>query len=337
MATWDVRVVAGPDQDDALIAEIYAIKQATMSESPEPMDLLPLTQERAMRHIQDDQFRWLSILVRDNAGTLAGVADCSLLTGAHQLQCALRVLPPYRRRGVGRCLVSEAARIARAEGRPWLQGTTADHFGPATAFCEGLGAKAGLTIRNSRLDLHAVDAGTLHRWVDAAQQPSCSLVWLDNQTPDQWLPEVARVMQVMNTAPTGDLESPEVPWTEALVKSSEDYLAQVGLERWACYIRDNHTGHLVGVHDVLLWSRESFAVQNTAVAPSHRGRGLGKWLKAAMILRVRQERPQARWMFTLNAHANAGMLAINDQLGFAPVPPGMVAWQVRVERLRAYP
>ncbi len=143
MATWKVRVVAGPDQDDALIAEIYAIKQATMSESPEPMDLLPLTQERAMRHIQDDQFRWLSILVRDNAGTLVGVADCSLLTGAHQLQCALRVLPPYRRRGVGRCLVSEAARIARAEGRPWLQGTTADHFGPAPLFAKGWGRRRG--------------------------------------------------------------------------------------------------------------------------------------------------------------------------------------------------
>ena len=333
MATGEVRVVAGPDQDDALIAEIYAIQQATHAESPDPLDLLPLPQEMAMRRIQDEHYRWLTILVRNEAGTLMGLADCSLLEGMDVLQCAVRVLAPHRRQGVGRRLVAEAARIARAEGRQLLQGSTLDNFQPAQAFCDHLGAKAGLAIRNSRLDLQAIDAAELQGWVDAAQQQSCSLLWLDNQTPEQWLSEVTNVMRVMNTAPTGELESADVPWSEALVKANEEYFAQMGLERWACYIRDDHTGHLVGMHDVLLWSRETLAIQNTAVAPSHRGRGLGKWLKAAMILRVRRERPEGRWMVTLNAHSNAGMLAINDQLGFAPTDPGLVAWQVRVAEL----
>lgn len=37
MGTWEVRVVAGPDQDDALIAEIYSIKQPRGPSHPSPL------------------------------------------------------------------------------------------------------------------------------------------------------------------------------------------------------------------------------------------------------------------------------------------------------------
>ena len=66
------------------------------------------------------------------------------------------------------------------------------------------------------------------------------------------------------------------------------------------------------MHDALLWSPEVVAVQNTVVDRDHRGQGLAKALKAAMILRLRRERPDVGRMITMNAHSNAGMLAIND-------------------------
>jgi GNAT superfamily N-acetyltransferase len=56
----------------------------------------------------------------------------------------------------------------------------------------------------------------------------------------------------------------------------------------------------------------------TGVRPDARGRGLGKWIKAAMLLHLRDLYPEARWVATDNAGSNAPMLKINRALGFKP-------------------
>jgi mycothiol synthase len=57
---------------------------------------------------------------------------------------------------------------------------------------------------------------------------------------------------------------------------------------------------------------------DTAVDSDHRNQGIGRWLKAEMILRILAERPEARLIRTGNASDNAPMLAINTALGFQP-------------------
>lgn len=65
----------------------------------------------------------------------------------------------------------------------------------------------------------------------------------------------------------------------------------------------------------------------------HRGCGLGKWLKAAMLGRVLRERPEAKEIRTGNADSNAPMLAINHRLGFKPYFAG-TKWQVEPELVK---
>jgi GNAT superfamily N-acetyltransferase len=57
----------------------------------------------------------------------------------------------------------------------------------------------------------------------------------------------------------------------------------------------------------------------TAVDPTHRNKGLGRWLKAAMLQRLLDERPEVANVDTWNAGSNEPMLAINVALGFRPV------------------
>ena len=54
----------------------------------------------------------------------------------------------------------------------------------------------------------------------------------------------------------------------------------------------------------------------TGVKQEHRGRGLGKWLKAVMLLRIKDEFSNVNTITTGNATSNAPMLSINNRLGF---------------------
>jgi GNAT superfamily N-acetyltransferase len=56
----------------------------------------------------------------------------------------------------------------------------------------------------------------------------------------------------------------------------------------------------------------------TGVLPEHRGRGLGRWMKAASIMRVRERHPCLDGLLTDTAETNLHMRRINDALGYAP-------------------
>ena len=74
--------------------------------------------------------------------------------------------------------------------------------------------------------------------------------------------------------------------------------------------------------------------QFTGVLPSARGRGLGKWIKAAMLTHIRDVYPDVRWVSTGNAGSNAPMLAINKKLGFKQFRVGS-EYQMSRDRLAA--
>ena len=69
--------------------------------------------------------------------------------------------------------------------------------------------------------------------------------------------------------------------------------------------------------------------------PEHRGHALGKWLKAVMLQRILDERPEAVDIRTGNADSNDAMLGINRELGFKP-HRAYTTWQVTTEQVRKY-
>lgn len=71
---------------------------------------------------------------------------------------------------------------------------------------------------------------------------------------------------------------------------------------------------------------------DTAVVPAHRGSGLGMWLKAAMLVRLRADRPDVARIVAGNASSNVHMLRINERLGFRPLAR-LVEWQGDVPAL----
>lgn len=83
--------------------------------------------------------------------------------------------------------------------------------------------------------------------------------------------------------------------------------------RWTLAAREKSSGRLAGFTELMLNPAKPLVAQqgNTGVLEIYRNQGLGRWLKAAMLRRLCQERPG-------NADSNAPMLKINTQLGFQP-------------------
>ena len=84
------------------------------------------------------------------------------------------------------------------------------------------------------------------------------------------------------------------------------------------------------------WDPEAAQQQNTAIDPDHRGTGLAKWAKGAMLLRLRSERPEVVRVRTSNAFSNDAILAINKALGFNVVEV-RTEWQGTVVAMRELP
>ncbi|WP_034385948.1 GNAT family N-acetyltransferase [Deinococcus sp. YIM 77859] len=249
----------------------------------------------------------------------------------HAAHARLLVHPEHRRRGLGRELSRALERIARAEGRRVVTFGTTSRVPAGEAFARTLGAQPALPMRQSELRLQEVPETLLDAWTARpADDPYRLHVW--QRVPEEFLARTADMMMVMNTAPRGDLDVEDWTVTPEMIRAWEDMIAEAGEVRFLMAAEDTRSGELAGYTEVF-WSPERAALVYqgaTAVRPSARGQGLGKWLKAAMLRHIRAHCPGARFVRTNNAKTNAAMLGINVALGFTPWA-SFTEWQVRLD------
>jgi hypothetical protein len=196
-----------------------------------------------------------------------------------------------------------------------------------------------MDVHTNRLLLADVDRALVRRWVDEApgRAPGYSLVTVDGRFPDDLVEDIVDVMHVMNDAPRDDLQMEDMKITVEQMREMEKGMLAQNVEHWSIFVRNDETGQLVGLTDVV-WDPdqpETVFQGNTGVRPEHRGHALGKWLKAVMLERIMNERPNVVDIRTGNADSNDAMLGINKELGFKPYIAAS-NWQVTTETLRNY-
>ena len=72
---------------------------------------------------------------------------------------------------------------------------------------------------------------------------------------------------------------------------------------------------------------------DTVVLTAHRGRGIARWLKAAMWQYLRESEPEVTHLRTENAIDNDPMLSINQAMGFVPTNR-FGGWQADLDTFR---
>jgi GNAT superfamily N-acetyltransferase len=228
--------------------------------------------------------------------------------------------------------------VPRREARRLMITWTTGRIPAGDEFMARVGGTRGLEMRISQLSLDRVDRDMLRRWIEdePARAEGFEVGFWDGVYPEDRIEAVARLMEVMNTAPRDNLDVEDEKVTPERIREWEAQTEASGTQRWVAYAIAPD-GRLAGFTAVGWHPNRSNLLDQwgTGVEPDFRGKGLGRWLKAAMLERAMRERPELRFVRTGNAYSNRWMLAINDALGFEPYT-SQIAWQVETERVLEY-
>ena len=257
----------------------------------------------------------------------------------HAAWAWIGVGPERRRKGIATALLRLIVDAARLDGRRLLIGMTSSTVPAGAAFMARLGAQSAQATYTNQLDIEDLNHGLVREWLErsAALHGEFELVLVEGAYPESELEAIAELQTVMNTAPRDDLDVEDSRGDPDQLRQLEAYYAEQKTERWMMYLRHLPSSRLAGYTEVY-WEPTQPHVLNqgdTGVFPKYRTRGLGTWLKAAMIEKVLRDRPEVRLVRTGNAQSNAPMLRINEQLGFRPYRSN-INWQVEIERVEAW-
>ncbi|MFD5411792.1 GNAT family N-acetyltransferase [Streptomyces nojiriensis] len=251
-------------------------------------------------------------------GVPVGVAGLRVFTSAgrdHLAELELHVDPAHRRLGAGSRLLSAAVAACRTENRRSLVATAADG-GPGEAFGERRGFHRALTLDHLVLRLGEPPAADLPQIADTAP-PGYRLTGWTGAVPDELADVFAEAKNAMNDMPMGDVDYGSVAWDGDRVRAMAKVIADRG-DTLLTIAAVHEDGTMAGYTEIVLPQGSGPRAQqyDTAVVPAHRGHGLGLWVKAAMVRRLRAEHPGVVEIETDNADDNVHMLAVNHRLGY---------------------
>ena len=254
----------------------------------------------------------------------------------HLFWADLYVRPDRRRQGIGSSWLPVMLELMDEHGCSVLGIGTEEASGHA--FLRWLGAEAKLVGAENRLKLADVDWKMVERWVadGPKRSPQTKLEIYDGHLPEaMWDDYAPQLSSMLNTIPFENLDHGEIVVTPDHMR---DFYARLKLgdERLHSILTREPDGVISAITDTT-WAphRPSIVEQRfTGVRPDARGRGLGKWIKAAMLAHLHELYPQAEWVTTENAGSNAPMLAINKKLGFKQYRVG-TEYQIRRDALAA--
>lgn len=287
---------------------------------------------------QFDDHAWL-LETSDGTPFAAGFCWSNSAGDPRVMECDLLVRRDHRRRSFGSRLLAAICDEAECDGRTLLTWSTFDAVPAGDAFSHRVGARVARVNRTSQLMLADVDWAMIQSWTRAqrARDLGYQLEMVDGVFPPHLRSDAVTFHGIMQTAPREGLDVTDLIVDSEFVAELDRALVAAHRERWTVFVRDP-AGACVGGTEVTFAPIQPGTIfqQNTGIDPGHRGLGLAKWAKGAMLETIRRERPVAERMRTDNAFSNAPMIAINDTLGFKVIST-RTEWLADITDIRRSP
>ncbi|MHA1984847.1 MAG: GNAT family N-acetyltransferase [Candidatus Hodarchaeales archaeon] len=253
----------------------------------------------------------------------------------HVGRIGITVLPEYRLKGIATKILRNLIHTAKEkEFSIYIFQNVSEKSGKQ--FLKTIGAKNVLSDTQNRLYIKDIPWDLVKDWNSIAQTID-SVMKFYYSIPDDILKEYSVIFtEVLNQAPIDDLAIKSMIFTPEILRQGEKNDRKNNDVRITA-ITFEQNNEISGLTEVKV-NRDLKIVANqslTGVKTKYRGKGLGKWLKAAMLLRIRDDFPEVNVIKTGNASSNTPMLSINDRLGFKEYKEEITG-QISVENLRKY-
>ncbi len=251
----------------------------------------------------DERWQWIGLVT----GVAVGVAQLSSLRGSKVGHLQIHVRPDARRRGVARSLLEAAIAHAQDANLGSLMGHHATLAGSRFA------ARAGFI--DGRRDVRsAVALGEAQLVSDPV--PGYALQSWDGPAPSELLESYAVVREAINDAPSASDDDWE-PFDAARIRDLEQAVARRGRQiRVTAAL--NAAGDVVAFTELRVGEAAGSvgSIDDTAVLPAYRRRGLGRWVKTESLASLRRSRRDVSLVATTNAEQNTAIRDLNTALGF---------------------
>jgi len=316
------------DADGVAYHRLITATEAVDHPADPPTELAEIAGRLRLRRDDRRVLRWV---VRDGDAMIGHVVlVLPDIDNQHLAISNVLVRPDQRRHGLGTALLRAAVAAAAADGRSSFL-VEADDGSPGEAFCRAHGLREVSRARLSLLRLAAVDWAEVGA-LAAAPHTGYRLVRWTDRCPDELVERYAVAKTAMNDAPVDGADIADEVFTAGVIRQNEAGHREMGFTHWVTVAVHEQTGAVAGLTELVLASPPRAFQEDTAVVPAHRGSGLGLWVKADMLCRLRAERPEVTEVMTGNAASNEHMLRINTRLGFRP-HRAIGEWQAGVGEL----
>ncbi|MDO8803820.1 MAG: GNAT family N-acetyltransferase [Elusimicrobiota bacterium] len=189
---------------------------------------------------------------------------------------------------------------------------------PGERFMNRRGGTVSLETAENRLYLSDLDWVTVEAWAagSARRNPATTVMTVSSIPREDLEDYSAAYTETINQQPLGDV-SIAIKYTPEQIRFDEQKNLEQGLAETTIYTRESD-GKVSGLTETLYLKEAGHRITQmmTGVREAYRGCGLGKLVKARMLLHIRKEYPGVKYIVTSNAESNASMQAINRQLGF---------------------
>lgn len=263
----------------------------------------------------------LAWLASDADATPVGSAFLRLFTHVGQTHLAdltINVHPAERRNRIGSRLLDAAVGAARDDGRRSLV-AQAEAGSPGDGFLLARGFRRVLTFTFSRLSLTEADFAALTEIIEHPHRGYRLVSW-SGTVPDDLAPTFAASRRAMDDMPMGDTDYGIVAWDVERVRAAAQVIEDRGDFLHTVAAIDESDDSIAGFTELIVPGNSKGDGQHagTGVLPEHRGHGLGRWMKAAMIQHIRECYPDLGGLLSDTADTNPYMRHINDSLGYLP-------------------